>query len=89
MFGWQLVFSQQLLTLSKRYYFDTSVVKDFINDTGDITKDRKIYPYIEAIGGHCVIENAIQIVTLSDIAMDLIKYNNKFKDLYNGEKFDL
>lgn len=88
MFGYSLAFTQHLVVISKQFKFHPSIVHDFVNEVGEIAYDRKIYPYIEAIGGHCVLSNAEMIKEMSEFAKLLLKFNEDFKkDI--GKRIDI
>jgi hypothetical protein len=62
---------------------------EFINDTGRVTKDRKIYPFIESIGGHCVIPNAKLFQSYSQFAFYVLRFNKLFSQAYPDKKYEL
>lgn len=89
MYGYSLLFGQELAILNKSNSFNPKTVLDFVNDTGNVLKDRKIYPYIESIGGHCILPNAKMISEISFLAKELEKANQRFEDIFNDKKIYL
>ena len=61
----------------------------FINEVGQKSKDRWIHPWIEKIGGHCVIENAQLFLPYSIFAQLVIEKNDSFGLEYPGKHYNL
>jgi UDP-N-acetyl-D-mannosaminuronate dehydrogenase len=89
MFGISLILTQEVYQTKHTYGLDPRIIMDFVNDTGSYSKDRKIYPYIEKIGGHCVMENAKLFQTFSKFPFYLIRFNELFGEFHPGEKYEL
>jgi hypothetical protein len=89
MLGASLVITQEIFMMKDNYDLDPEVIMEFINDTGAYTRDRKIYPYIEGIGGHCVIPNAKALSQFSSLAVYVLKFNKFFIQKYPGKNYKL
>ena len=89
MFGISLIITQEVYGTKKTYGLDPAIIMDFVNDTGKYTNDRKIYPYIEKIGGHCVIENAKLFEPFSTIAVFMVRFNKLFGNEYPDKGYKL
>jgi UDP-N-acetyl-D-mannosaminuronate dehydrogenase len=89
MFGLSLVVTQEVYAAKKAFNVDPEIIMEFINDTGRVTKDRKIYPFIESIGGHCVIPNAKLFQSYSQFAFYVLRFNKLFSQAYPDKKYEL
>ena len=81
----ELIFAQMIVNITGRFGFDKEVITNFIRSTDG----RKILPYAQAIGGHCVVSNAKILCDYDRLPEYLIKYDKIFRYFYNDRKFDL
>ncbi|KKN33749.1 hypothetical protein LCGC14_0800680 [marine sediment metagenome] len=88
LFGLSLIATQEIYEAKKEFNINPGIIKDFVNEVGKYSGDRKIFQYIEKIGGHCVIENAILFQKYSNLAKYVIMKNKKFGDKYK-DKYSL
>lgn len=81
----EIVFAQALVLITEEYGLDISIVKKFIEDTGN----RPILPYAQKVGGHCVIQNAELIEDVMPLAKMLLQHDKLFARKFDGEKKDI
>lgn len=88
-FGQSLTLTQEIYAAKEAFGINPAVIMEFVNDTGKYTGDRKIYPYIEKIGGHCVVENAVIFQSFSQHAFNMVRFNKKFGLQYPEKNYQL
>ncbi len=84
MFALGLVATQEIYEAKHSFGIDPSIIREFVNDGY-----YNIYPYTEAIGGHCVIPNMKVFQSYSQLAYQIIRMNEKFSEEYTKKGYKL
>jgi len=84
-YGHLLSFFQDLVMICETKKLNLDTIINFIATTGD----RPVFPYVNAIGGHCVIPNAEIMKDHSFVAFNVLRINDIFKNRLNDKKIQL
>lgn len=85
----QITIVQELVILCDRHGLDIDTVVRFVNDTGKLSPDkRKLLPYAEKVGGHCLEPNAELISEVSALARFILERDKIFGTLYPNRRID-